>query len=289
MVSFLHRSTTPRGRQVVPSHHTVATSVNPFVCGGAERARYRQWVLAADLVAVPTKGRVFARSRRVRLGDVSPGGRLRLDAFACYLQDVSNDDTRDADYSDVMGWVVRRTVVVVERFARLGEVVEASTFCSGTGSRWAERRVVVRGEEGAVMDAATIWVHVDLDTVRPKVLPPEFFALFGEAAAGRTVRARLSHPEPPPDAEIRPWPVRYVDFDVLGHMNNAAYWAVVEEELDRRRELRAPLRAELEFRNAVERGHRVGVITDTLDDGVAIWLVGDGGAVHASAQLTVPR
>jgi acyl-ACP thioesterase len=137
------------------------------------------------------------------------------------------------------------------------------------------------------MDAATIWVHVDLDTVRPKVLPPAFLALFGEAAAGRTVRARLTHTEPPHDAEVRPWPVRYVDFDVLGHMNNAAYWAVVEEELDRRRDLRAPLRAELEFRNAVERGHRVGVITDTIDGGVAIWLVGDEGVVHASARLTV--
>jgi acyl-ACP thioesterase len=246
-------------------------------------------VLPDDLVAVPLKGRVFGRQRRVRLGDVSPGGRLRLDAFARYLQDVSNDDTRDAEYPDVMGWVVRRTVVVVERFARLGEVVEARTFCSGTGSRWAERRVSVQGEEGAAMEASTIWVHVDLETLRPKVLPPEFFALFGEAAAGRTVRARLAHPEPPDGAESRPWPVRYVDYDVLAHMNNAAYWAVVEEELGRRRDLRAPLRAEVEFRNAVELGHQVGVITEAIDDGVAIWLVGDGGAVHASARLTVAR
>jgi acyl-ACP thioesterase len=273
----------------VSSHHNFPTFVNPFVRRAVEANRYRRWVLAEDLVALPTKGRVFARSRRVRLGDVSPGGRLRLDAFARYLQDVSNDDTRDAEYSDVMGWVVRRTVVVVERFARLGEIVEASTFCSGTGSRWAERRVSVRGDEGAWMEAATIWVHVDLETVRPKVLPPEFFTLYGEAAAGRTIRARLTHPDAPDDAEIRPWPLRYVDYDVLGHMNNAAYWAVVEEELARRRELRAPLRAEVEFRNAVERGHHVGVITEAIDDGVAIWLVGDGGTAHASARVTAAR
>jgi acyl-ACP thioesterase len=246
-------------------------------------------VLAEDLVALPSHGRIFARQRRVRLGDVSPGGRLRLDAFARYLQDVSNDDTRDAEYPDIMGWVVRRTVVVVERFARLGEIVDARTFCSGTGSRWAERRVSVQGEEGAVMEAATIWVHVDLETGRPKVLPPDFFALYGETAAGRTVRARLVHPDPPDGAEVQPWPVRYVDYDVLAHMNNAAYWAVVEEELDRRRELRAPMRAEVEFRNAVERGHEVGVITEAIEDGVAMWLVGDTGAVHASARVTVAR
>jgi acyl-ACP thioesterase len=281
--------TTPRSRQVVSSHHTATVAVNPFVRRPIEHTRYRRRVLAADMVAVPTRGRVFTRSRRVRLGDVSPGGRLRLDAFACYLQDISNDDTRDAEFDDIMGWVVRRTVVVVEQFARLAEVVEAQTFCSGTGSRWAERRVSVRGDEGAVMEAATLWVHVDLDTLRPKVLSPEFFACFGESAAGRTVRARLSHAEPPADAERRPWTLRYVDYDVLGHMNNAAYWAVVEEELGRRRDLRAPLRAELEFRNAVERGHQVDVITEPIDGGVAVWLVGDTGMVHASARLTVAR
>ncbi len=271
------------------SHHNVPAFVNPFVGRAVELTRYRRGVPAEDLVALPAQGRTFARRRRVRLGDVSPGGRLRLDAFARYLQDVSNDDTRDADYPDIMGWVVRRTVVVVERFARLGEIVEACTFCSGTGSRWAERRVSVQGEDGAAMEAATIWVHVDLETGRPKVLPSEFFALYGESAAGRTVRARLVHPEPPAGAEIRPWPVRYVDYDVLAHMNNAVYWAVVEEELGRRRELRAPLRAEVEFRNAVERGHEVGVITEAIDAGVAMWLVGDGGTVHATARLTVAR
>ncbi len=34
----------------------------------------------------------------------------------------------------------------------------------------------------------------------------------------------------------------------MGHMNNAAYWAMVEEELSRRSDLRAPLQAEVEFR-----------------------------------------
>ena len=90
---------------------------------------------------------------------------------------------------------------------------------------------------------------------------PRFFALYGEAAGGRTVRARLAHPGPARRAGAgRRWPLRVTDFDVMGHMNNAAYWAAVEEELRRRRDLRAPLRAEVEFRVAIEPGDDVRIV-----------------------------
>ncbi len=238
------------------------------------------------LVPVPTVGRVFRRSRRVRLGDASPGGRLRLDALARYLQDVSNDDTRDVALPDELAWVVRRTVIDVHRFPGFGEELELATFCGGIGPRWAERRVSVRGDQGGHAEAATLWVHLDMASMRPKPLPPAFAVAFAEAAGGRTVRARLTHGDPPtPAPPVRPWPVRFVDFDVLGHMNNAAYWAAVEEELARRRDLRAPVRCELEFRQPVERGAAVGLVSvDGHDGSLGLWLVGDG-AVYASARV----
>src|SRR3954451_11967811 len=42
------------------------------------------------LIPVPVEGRRFVARRAVRLGDASPGGRLRLDAIARYLQDVAD-------------------------------------------------------------------------------------------------------------------------------------------------------------------------------------------------------
>ena len=240
-----------------------------------------------ELVPVPDFGRVFERRRRVRLGDASPGGRLRFDALARYLQDVSNDDTRDAALDNEMGWVVRRIAIVVDPSAVFGEELTLRTFCSGTGARWAERRVSVTGDRGAAIEAATLWVHVDNRTGRPAVLTPEFHAVFTPTAAGRTVRARLEHDDPPPAAlaGARSWPTRVVDFDVLGHMNNAAYWATVEEELLRKRDLRAPLRAEFEFRSAVEPGHPVRVAVAETPDELRLWLVGENDAVAASAVV----
>lgn len=239
---------------------------------------------SSDLVPVPPSGRTFTRHRRVRLGDASIGGRLRFDALARYLQDVSNDDTRDADVADAMAWVVRKTVVEVSTPARFGEELELVTFCSGTGPRWAERRVVITGDHGARLDAATVWVHLDHATGRPKPLPDAFLAVFGEAAHGRTIRARLEHGDPSPGARREAWPLRAVDFDVLGHMNNAAYWNAVEAVLDERRDLRGALRAELEFGVQIEPGESIELVSEGSADRVDLWLVGPHG-VHASAVV----
>ena len=191
--------------------------------------------MPVELVGVPADGRVFATTRRVRLGDSSPGGRLRLDALVRLLQDVSDDDTRSAGFEDAAGWVVRRTAVQVESFPTYLEVLHARTWCSGTGGRWAERRISVNGEKGGSIESATLWVHLDPSTMRPLTLPPRFHEIFGEATGGRTVRASLHHgPRPEDLPATRHFPLRFTDFDVLGHVNNANYWVPVEEELARR-------------------------------------------------------
>lgn len=241
-------------------------------------------VPSPDLVPLPSVGRTFTGHRRVRLGDASIGGRLRFDALARYLQDVSNDDTRDAEVADAMAWVVRKTVIEVGTPARFGEELDLITFCSGTGPRWAERRVVITGDHGARIDAATVWVHLDHVTGRPKSLPEEFMATFGAAAGGRTIRARLEHGDPPAHARRDPWTLRAVDFDVLGHMNNAAYWNAVEAALDERRDLRGSLRAELEFGVQIEPGQSIELVSEGAAGRVALWLVGEAG-VHASATV----
>jgi acyl-ACP thioesterase len=243
------------------------------------------------LVPLPASGRTFTRGRRVRLGDVSPNGRLRLDALARFVQDVSNDDTVDAGLRDDMAWVVRRTVVEVRAEARLREDLELTTFCGGIGGRWAERRVSVKGSQGAHIETATLWVHLNMDTGRPVVLPQQFHELYSEAAGGRTVRAKLRHDAPPTGTdgsgadegravERLDWPLRFTDFDVLDHVNNALAWAAVEEVRAPRRQLRAPVRAEVEYRDAIERHDRVSIVSfDHEGGGLSTWLV-DAGAPH---------
>ena len=245
-----------------------------------------------DVMPLPTRGRVVRRQRPVRVADTSPGGRLRLDAIARHLQDVSADDTAEVELPGKELWVVRRLVLEVLAFPVLREVLTLATWCGGIGSHYAERRVSVVGGQGGRVEGSALWVHIDADSGRPKRLPPEFAAVYGDAAGGGRARARLQHSDPPPQvtAAASTWPLRFTDFDVLGHVNNSVYWSPVEEVLAERRDLRAPLRAVMEHRGALEPTSQAGVAVDQLaSGGFALWVLDvskEPATVAASATVT---
>jgi acyl-ACP thioesterase len=231
-------------------------------------------------------GRVITRTRPVRLGDVDARARLRLDATARYLQDIATDDATDARLEDAFGWVVRRTLIDVRRPARLDETLELSTFCSGTGRSWAERRTSIVGEHGAMIEAVSLWIRVDPASGRPTGLGDEFLNVYGVAAGGRAVSSRLRLPTPPAEAARAPWPIRRVDIDPLHHVNNAAQWAIIEESLPHDESRRGV--AEVEHRVAVDAETTLELLT--ADDHAArcSWLV-SAGTVLTAARWTRAR
>ena len=241
----------------------------------------------SSALVAPGAGRRFAASRRVRLGDVLPTGDARLDAIARYLQDVAADDGQDAGIDRHLVWLVRKTILVLQRRPRLGEEVVLVTWASGSGARWAERRTSVSANGEPVVEAACLWVCVDGATMRPARLTERFWTMYGEAVGDRTVSSRLTHPDPPMDGAVasRPWPVRMADLDLMGHMNNAATWVPVEEELERLGGGQRVVTAEVEYRGPIDRSHQTALVSGMDDGALRLWLL-DQAIVRASAVVT---
>ena len=204
---------------------------------------------ADTFVAEPASGRVFRASRRVSVDDANAAGRMESDSIARFLQDIGNDDTDDAGLAELgLAWVARRMAIEVTTPARSRELIDLSTWCSGTGARWAERRTKLRGEHGASIDAVAVWIHLNPETGRPERWREEFSDLYLEPAQGRRVDAKLRHDKvPPEDATRHPWNFRRTDVDGFGHVNNAAYLALAEQYLDEQL-LAGPHRIEIEWR-----------------------------------------
>lgn len=231
----------------------------------------------------PADGRTFSATRTVRSTDVTPDGRLRFDALARYLQAAAEDDLTDAAWREPFDWWVRRCAVTVHSFPGHGEQVQLQTFCSATGPRWAERTTTVAGSAGReLMQARAVWVAIDRTTAQPTPLGESFLRLYGAAAQGRTVSARLSHPGPPPAAAGSRWPLRASDFDTARHANNAIHWSAVEDVLATQDWL--PTHAELEYHGPMLPTHEPCLVTSRGTDDLYAWLL-DGTQRLASARL----
>jgi acyl-ACP thioesterase len=100
------------------------------------------------------------------------------------------------------------------------------------------------------------------------------------------VSSRLQLPGPQPGAHRRPWELRRVDIDPLGHVNNAAQWAIVEESMPADGSRRGL--AEVEHRAPVDppSGAPLDLVTDTTRAGVCSSWLAAGNAVLTAARWT---
>jgi acyl-ACP thioesterase len=249
----------------------------------------------AEFVDIPERGRRFATSFRVRLGDVDGRDEMHLETFGRFLQDVAVDDVRDSGASEFEGvWVVRRYDLALTELPSFGDTVDMVTFCSGFGPCWAERRTSITSGSEPVAEAVGLWVFADRAGGRPLPLREEFFGLYGEAAGGRRVSSRLAHSRPRAGVTSRPWALRARDLDLLDHVNNARALEAVEDEAALRRPDDRIESVSIEFRGALERDADVELLSEMRRSSaegaeLAMWLVTEGEVRMSAVVTTVAR
>jgi acyl-ACP thioesterase len=220
---------------------------------------------------------VFSEEIRVGPADVNPRNRAKLDLIASWLQDVAYHDVVEVGAEDAGFWIVRRTRIRVESYPRFGEDLLVRTACTGASHSLAERRSSMAGDGGAAIDAVSVWVNVDPETQTPARHSERFLEVYAPAQAAKP-RSKLRHPAPPQGAAGASWTFRLGDLDVVGHVNNTRYWAVVDELLVGEDE-GVPLDIEVEHRTAGPAGD-ASVITE----GEMLWVCSAAGEVYASAR-----
>ena len=212
----------------------------------------------------PSAGRTFRTRYRIRLSDMDATGRLRLDSVARYLQDAATDDVEETGWGAPEHlWVLRSVRIDVLVPPLHDGAVDVVTWGSSFSALAAGRRWSLAGDAGGSIEADSTWIHLGPDA-RPARIG-EGFDGYAEAAGGRVASTKLTLAPPAGGSRAR-WPLRATDVDVMGHVNNAAYWAVVEHGLAALgHDLRRPLRGRLDYRHPIDLGEKVELVEDARD------------------------
>jgi len=162
--------------------------------------------------------------------------------------------------------------------------VELATWSSGSATLAAARRMSLVGDRGGRVELDSVWVHLGPDA-RPARIGD--FGPYAESTAGRIVTTGLDLPEPASPGARSPWPLRATDVDVLGHVNNAAYWHAVEQVLqaDDGLDPARALRARLDHRHPLDLDDEVELVTSTSERRLELaFVVGDAANAVAVVE-----
>jgi acyl-ACP thioesterase len=235
-------------------------------------------------VPQPVTGRTYRTRYRIRLSDMDATGRLRLDAIARFLQDAATDDVEETGWGAPEHlWVLRAVRIDVMAPCLGDRAADVLTWGSSFSALAAGRRWSLTGDAGGSIEVDSTWIHLGPDA-RPARIGAGFDA-YAQAAGGRIASTKLVLVPPGPDSSRTVWPLRATDVDLLGHVNNAAYWAAVEHRLAAHGwDLRRPLQAGLDYRHPIDLADDVELVEEAgemrYDVGFTV-----GGVVRAVARV----
>jgi len=208
---------------------------------------------------------VFDREWPLRVADIDPGGRLRLDAAARHIQDIGQDHVHELGFDESHPlWVVRRTMIDLIRPLEFQDRLRLRRWCSGTSTRWCETRVRIDGRKGGLIESEAFWININRETQGPARISDDFIAGLQRTTTVDRLRwkAYLKAGGREDATQVRPYPVRVSDIDIFDHMNNSVYWSVVEDYLYNNPELlQKPLRVTIEHDLPVALGDELEIIT----------------------------
>jgi len=230
----------------------------------------------------------FEAQYRVRTGDIDQDMRVRLDSIARYLQDIANDNIEATEFwqSDPF-WIVRRTIVDVIRPISWPATVTAQRWCGALSTRWTNMRVRMTAQhetnlfnpeprEDGLVETEAFWILVN-DQGMPTRLSDAAFEMLSSMNTEHRLRWKSMNPEKAPAAGTEPdreHILRAVDYDPFKHLNNAAYLAVLEDEILAHPELiEGPHRLVIEYLRPIEPGARLTIRRVREGDELTLWLL----------------
>jgi acyl-ACP thioesterase len=181
-------------------------------------------------------------------------------------------------------WVLSRIVAELERYPKVGEELAVETWSTGIKGFKGYREFRVTDAQGRqLLTGSSLWIYFNLATKTITRVPKPIAERFpvGEEKPWCADLEKLPFEEPASIAALVPITLRYSDFDVNEHVNNASYFDLVQTALASSGRPVYSRRVQLKYGKAIPAGaQRVDVRVEPQDGGARFAIEGDG-AVYA--------
>lgn len=175
---------------------------------------------------------------RVRYSEVDSNCLMKLSSIVNYMQDCSNFHSQDIGITvdsmkkEKKAWYLTSWQIEIIRRPELFEHITIGTLAYGFDAFFGYRNFFIKDEkDNIIVKANSIWVYMDLNTMRPYRIDNETAQRFGiEDKLDMNYESRkIKRPEVLDKRdEIR---VTYEQIDTNGHMNNEQYISVAYSQI----------------------------------------------------------
>lgn len=151
-------------------------------------------------------------------------------------------------------WVLSRIAVEIVRYPKAGESLRVETWSTGIkGFKGYRDFRVFDAQENCVLSGSSLWLYFSLKSMSLVRVPKPIIEGFPVGSEPAWCSELEKLPFDAPDAQAIPVPItlRYSDFDVNEHVNNAAYLDLVQTALAQAGRSAYPRRVQLKFGKAI--------------------------------------
>lgn len=171
----------------------------------------------------------LTRKYAVSSYEVNSTGKARLTSIANYLQETAYHHARHLGlgYRHLaernMAWVLSRMRIRMIRYPSWDDLLTIETWPRGIEKLFALRDFRISEKNGdPVAEAATCWLMVDTDSLRPQRIIPDFIPVKTRTdGVFEHTPGKIELPGDMVDRDVHR--VVYSDLDVVGHVNNVKY------------------------------------------------------------------
>lgn len=185
---------------------------------------------------------MYSIKERVRYSETDKNGYLTLTSIVNYFQDCSTFQSEDLGVGMEFlkehhhGWILSAWQIIVERYPKLCEEIEVSTWPTAFNGLYGTRNFMMKDKAGeCVAYANSIWVFMDTEKKRPSKPTEkdiEKYKLEPELQMEYAPR-KIVLPETWEEKEA--FCVQKSDIDTNGHVNNSHYIQMAMEMLNENR------------------------------------------------------